>query len=80
MESNELMGYAITIVIVIILVYFQFKIFSNNHKLIKDVQNLFPSKKKLSIVQTTTSKDRTEEGIDKAESTSESIKVSNYIK
>lgn len=79
MESNELMGYAITIVIVIILVYFQFKIFSNNHKLIKDVQNLFPSKKKLSIVQTTTSKDRTEEGIDKAESTSESIKVSQII-
>lgn len=79
MESNELMGYAITIVIVIILVYFQFKIFSNNHKLIKDVQNLFPSKKKLSIVQTTTSKDRTEEGIDKAESTSENIKVSQII-
>ncbi len=79
MESNELMGYAITIVIVIILVYFQFKIFSNNHKLIKDVQNLFPSKKKLSIVQTTTSKDGTEEGIDKAESTNESMKVSQII-
>lgn len=53
MEPNELMGYAIIVAIVTVLVYFQLKIFANNHKLIEEVQNLFPSLKYLSVIQVT---------------------------
>lgn len=51
METNELVGYAIIVVIVAVLVYFQFKIFVNNRRLIKEVQSLFPHLKYLSIIQ-----------------------------
>lgn len=51
METNELVGYAIIVVIVAVLVYFQFKIFGNNRRLIKEVQSLFPNSKYLSIIQ-----------------------------
>lgn len=53
MESNELMNYAIIVVIIAVLVYFQLKIFGNNCRLIKEMRNLFPASKYLSVIQIT---------------------------
>lgn len=51
MVSNELMGYAIIVVIVVILMCFQLRVFSNNSKLIDEVRSLFPP---LSIIRIST--------------------------
>lgn len=52
METNELVGYAIIFLIVAILIFFQFKIFLSNRTLIKEIKNIFPQKKYLSIIST----------------------------
>lgn len=75
MESNELIGYTIIIAIVVVLVYFQLRVFSGNRKLIKEVRRLFPSSKYLSIIQiSVTSKE--EYNASETESDVDSIKVS----
>lgn len=75
MESNELIGYTIIIAIVVVLVYFQLRVFSGNRKLIKEVRSLFPSSKYLSIIQiSVTSKE--EYNASETESDVDSIKVS----
>lgn len=75
MESNELIGYTIIIAIVVVLVYFQLRVFSGNRKLIKEVRSLFPSSKYLSIIQiSVTSKE--EYNASETESDVDGIKVS----
>lgn len=75
MESNELIGYAIIIAIVVVLVYFQLRVFGDNRKLIKEVRSLFPSSKYLSVMQISiTSKE--EDNAFETEDNVENIKVS----
>lgn len=75
MESYELIGYTIIIAIVVVLVYFQLRVFSGNRKLIKEVRSLFPSSKYLSIIQiSVTSKE--EYNASETESDVDGIKVS----
>lgn len=73
MEPNELIGYAIIVAIVTVLVCVQFKIFSNNCRLIKEVQSLFPSSRYLSVIQVM-SKD--EDNISETDNDVETIPVS----
>lgn len=77
MESNEL-GYAIIIAIVVVLVYVQLKVFNDNRKLIKEVRNLFPSSKYLSIIQMSIPSEENDNAYE-MEGNVESIKVSQIV-
>ncbi len=80
MELSEFLGYFLIVVIIAVLVYYQFKIFRDNLQLIKYVQNLFPSKEKLSVTQTNVpTRNNNLNDVDEVENSDENINISQIM-
>lgn len=78
-ELVEFMDYVIIVCLVIVLVCVQFKVFLNNCKLIKEVENLFPLSNTLFVLQNSLKDNALIDDIYETGGNVESIKVSKIV-